>query len=156
MDICKYIVKKADLIITPVMLAGINETEIPGLIEFSKKINAKMGLQNFLNYRFGRNPVKQIPWDDFYKKLKDWEKKYNKKLILGESDFNIKKTKELEKPFKKGDIVKADIVSPGRLVNEKIAVAKGRIISIPNCEREGIVKVRITRTKHNIFIGELV
>jgi uncharacterized Fe-S cluster-containing radical SAM superfamily enzyme len=65
--------------------------------------------------------------------------------------------KELPKPFKKGQIVQAEIRLPGRIGNEKLAVAKGRVISIPNCQKEqGKVKVRIRRTKHNIFVGELL
>ena len=41
--------------------------------------------------------------------------------------------------------------------NEKIAVAKERTVSIPNCYKEkGRVRLKITRTKHNIFIGELM
>ena len=43
---------------------------------------------------------------------------------------------------------------PGRLKNEKIAVAKERSISVPNCNKDkGKVRLKITRTKHNIFIG---
>ena len=43
---------------------------------------------------------------------------------------------------------------PGRLKNEKIAVAKERTISIPNCYKDkGKTKLKITRSKHNIFIG---
>ena len=43
---------------------------------------------------------------------------------------------------------------PGRLGNEKLAVAKDRIISIPSCDKEigSTVKIRIRRTKHNIFM----
>jgi len=169
-ELAKYISKKANLIITPVMLHGVNEEEMPKIIKFAKEINAKMGIQNFLNYRFGRNPVKQINFDKFYEKLKAWEKEFDIKLILDESYFNIKKTKQLDKPFDKEDVVKAQIIGNGRLKNEKIAVAKDtsegrfrkdkvfskRIITIPNCDKQGNVKIRITKSKHNIFIGELV
>ena len=76
-------------------------------------------------------------------------------MILSEKDFNIVKTKELDKPFKKGDIVKASVISRGRLPDEKLVVSRGRIISVPNCKSDK-VKVRITRIKHNIFVGEIV
>lgn len=155
-EIAEYISKKADLIITPVLIPAINEKEIPKIIELAKKIKAKIGIQNFLNYKFGKNPVKQLSWDDFYKRLKQLEKEHDIRLILDECLFNIKKTKELEKPFRKGETVKARIISPGRLTNEKIAAIRGRIISIPDCRAESAVKIKITRTKHNIFIGELV
>ena len=156
LEIAEYIAKKANIIITPVILKGINEEEMPKIIEFAKKIGAELGIQNFLTYRFGRNPVKPIGFDDFFKQLKQWEKKYDIKLIKSESDFNIQKTKELPKPFKKKEIIKAQIACQGRFKSEKIAISNNRTISIPNCYKEGNVKLRITRTKHNIFIGELV
>jgi uncharacterized Fe-S cluster-containing radical SAM superfamily enzyme len=156
-EICKYISRKANLIITPVLISTINEEEIPKIIEFAKQIGADIGIQNFLNYRLGRNPVKQIEFNKFYNKLKTWEKTYKIKLIKSINDFNIIKTKQLPKPFKKGDIIEAEIVCKGRLRNEKIVIAKQRSISIPNCYKEkGKVRLRITRSKHNIFIGTII
>ena len=156
-EICKYIVKKANLIITPVLVPTINEEEMPKIIEFAKEIGADIGIQNFLPYSLGRNPVKQMPFEQFYAKLKEWEDKHKVKLIKSVEDFNIVKTKPLPKPFRKGEVIEAEIVCPGRLPQEKIAVAKERTISIPNCLKEkGKVRLKITRSKHNIFVGRLV
>ena len=159
--IASYAAKKIELAIAPVLVPGFNDDEIKKLIEFAKKLKSNrrgyfIGIQNFLNYRFGRNPCKQMSWDKFYLMMKDLEKKTNTKLILGPEDFNIQKTKKLPKPFKKGQIIKAEILCPGRLKNEMLAVASNRVISIPTCFKKGIVKIRITRTKHNIFMGKLV
>ena len=159
--IASYAAKKIELAIAPVLVPGFNDDEIKKLIEFAKKLKSNrrgyfIGIQNFLNYRFGRNPCKQMSWDKFYLMMKDLEKKTNTKLILSPEDFNIQKTKKLPKPFKKGQIIKAEILCPGRLKNEMLAVASNRVISIPNCFKKGIVKIRITRTKHNIFMGRLV
>ncbi len=151
----EYISKKAELLIAPVYLPGINDKEIPKIIEYAKKIGARIGIQNFLNYRFGRNPAKQISWEDFYDQLKKWEQQFSVRLILDESYFQIEKTKELEKPFRKGEIVRLNPSLPGRLKDERIAVSRDRLVSIPNCAKKGIVKARITRTKHNIFVAEL-
>lgn len=155
-DICKYIAKKASLIITPVLIPTINEEEMPKIIEFAKEIKADIGIQNFLNYKMGRNPAKQIEFGEFYKKLKEWQDKYKVKLIKSVEDFNIIKTKSLPKPFRKEEVIEAEIVCSGRIKNEKIAVAKQRTISIPNCYKDkGKVRLKITRTKHNIFIGNI-
>ncbi|MBW2975597.1 radical SAM protein [Candidatus Woesearchaeota archaeon] len=156
-DICGHIIKKkAGLIITPVLLPTVNVDELPKIIGFAKEIGADIGIQNFLDYKLGRNPVKQVSFDEFYKRLKGWELKYRVKLIKSEGDFGIIKTRQLPKPFKKGDVIEAEIVCPGRLKNEKIAVAKERTISIPNCHKDkGRIRLRITRSKHNIFIGAL-
>jgi len=162
MEIAAYIPKKMDLIITPVWLPGYNDNELVKLAKFAHKIGAgkncpAIGIQNFLNYQFGRNPVKQATMDIFYKKMQDLEQKYGVKLICNESDFKIKKSKELPKPFKKGDVVKAKLICPGRLYKEMLAVLENRVISVPNCHKqEGFVKLKIRRTKHNIFLGELL
>ncbi len=172
-EIATYIPKKLDLIITPVWLPGYNDPELIKLAKFSQKIGAGkncpgIGIQNFLNYQFGRNPVKAVEIGVFYKKMRNLEKKEGIKLICNESDFKIKKCKELQKPFKKGDIIKAELVCPGRLPKEMLAVpceselslasfTKNRLISVPNCyQKQGIVKLRIKRTKHNIFLGEIL
>ena len=162
-QIAEYIAKKSkiDLILAPVMIPGINEQEIPKLIEFALKIGSwrrgpPIGIQNFLNYRFGKNPVKQMPFNVFEKEIKELEKKYKKRLLLNKSDFNIKKAKALPKPFKKRDIIEANIILDGRLKNEKLAVSKNRLISVPNCFKKGSVRLKITRSKHNIFVGKVV
>jgi len=161
-EIAGYIAKKSriDLILAPVMIQGINDEEMPKLVEFALKIGPGkyplIGIQNFLNYKFGKNPVKQVSFDNFKKKIKNIEKKYKTRLLLNESDFNIKKAKTLPKPFKKGDIIKADIILDGRLKNEKLAVSDGRLISIPNCSKKGNVRLKIIRSKHNIFVGKLI
>ncbi|MBW2981267.1 radical SAM protein [Candidatus Woesearchaeota archaeon] len=160
LDILKYISKKeCELILTPVWIPGINDQEIPKLLELSKELGCNIGIQNFLNYRFGKNPVKQMSWQLFIKKMKELEEKYDKKLLFDfKQDFNIKPTKPLPKPFKKGQIIKTKILLPGRLKDEKLAVEKQRIISIPNCDAQigQTVKLKIIRTKHNIFFAVLI
>ncbi len=159
--IALYASKKMQVAIAPVFLPGFNEDEMEDLIEFAKKLRGSrkgyfIGIQNFLNYRFGRNPCKQLSWEEFYEKMKVLEKKTGTSLLLTSKDFNIQETKKLPKPFKKGEIIKAEIICPGRLKNEMLAVASNRTISVPNCFKKGIVKIKITRTKHNIFMGNLV
>ena len=138
------------------LLPNLNDDEMPKIIEFAKKINAKVCIQNFLNYRFGRNPCKSLPFEKFFEKMKNLEKKHEVKLIVDSTDFNVIKTNKLEKPFKKNDIIEAEILFDGRLKGEKIAMAKNRLISIPNCYKTRKVKLKIVRSKHNIFVGILI
>ena len=157
-EIAKYISDKADLIITPVWLPGINDSEIGKLIGFTKELqndkqDVSIGIQNFLPYKSGRNPVKSVPLGGFYDMLRKLEKEKDIPLILDESTYNIVKTRSLPKPFKKGDIVDANIACDGRMDKEKLAVSAERAISIPHCHKEGKVKVKITRAKHNVFMG---
>jgi len=162
MEIARYIPKKMDLIIVPIYLPGFNEGEIVKLAKFAEEVGAGkscpgIGIQNFLPYRFGRNPVTPMDMDSFFKKLRDLESRHDLKLIWDEKDFEIHKCREFPKPFKKNEIIEVKIVCPGRLNNEMLAVAKDRLISVPSCYQDsGNVKIRIKRTKHNIFLGELI
>ena len=174
MEIARYIPTKMDLIIAPVWVPGYNDEELPKLAKFADEIGAgkncpPIGIQNMLNYRFGRNIAESVPFDVFYGKMKELEQKHHVKLVFDKSAFNVEDLPELPKPFRKGQIVKAEIVLPGRIGNEKLAVAcesslalaqlpSNRLISIPNCHKEIGEKatLRIKRTKHNIFLGEMV
>jgi hypothetical protein len=148
-ETAEYIAKKMDLLIAPVYVPGINDSEIPKLIELAKKLNAKIGIQNFLEYKGGRNPVKQKPWEEFYEMLKTLEKEHNAKLILSAEDFGINEQKTLEKPLRKDDVVRADVIY------SEYAAAKGRLIKIKPAGRPK-VKVKITRDKHNIYFGSVI
>jgi hypothetical protein len=150
LTISEYLINKLKVVISPIFLSDINDKEIEKIIKFSKKIKAEVLIQKFLYNKKGRNPIKEQPWQNFYEKLKKLEKKYNVKLIKSR---NILKTKELPVPFKKGDIIKAKIVCNGGYLNESIAVANKRVIVIKNCFKTGIVKIKITNNKHNIFYG---
>ncbi|MBI2653784.1 radical SAM protein [Candidatus Woesearchaeota archaeon] len=163
LEIARYIPTKMDLIIAPVWMSGYNDEEIPKLAKFAEEIGAgkncpPIGVQNMLNYRFGRNPVESAPMEEFYKKMKELEKKHDVKLIFDKSAFDVEELPELPKPFRKGQVIEAEIVLPGRIGNEMLAVAKDRLISVPDCNKEigSKVKLKIKRTKHNIFLGELL
>lgn len=159
--ITTYISKKSDILIAPVIMPTVNEEVYGPIIEFAKELRdnsehkIRIGFQKFLNYKFGKNPVKEISWDPFFANLKELEEKYDFPLIFKAEDFFIKSDKEYPKPFKKNQIVKAQVVCDGRMNHEKIAVAEGRTISIASCHRDGSVKIKILRTKHNIFFGIL-
>ena len=80
-------------------------------------------------------------------------------MITGFSHISGKENKSPAKRahLKKGDIIKAQLVSQGRFPNEMLAVANDRLISVPNCHQDqGFVKLKIKRTKHNLFLGILV
>lgn len=164
LEIARYIPKtRMDLIIVPVWMKGWNDEELPKLAKFAREIGAGktgpyIGIQNMLNYRFGRNPIDESSMDEFYARMKELEQEYGEKLIIDKHSFKIEELPQLPKPFKKGQIIEAEIVLPGRIGNEKLAVAQNRLISVPSCDKElgSKVKLRIKRTKHNIFLGELL
>jgi len=158
LDTARYLSDKISMIIAPVYVSGWNDAELEKILEFTKSLKNKnfeprCCIQNFLNYKTGRNPAKQESFSIFFAKLKELEKKHDVKLIVDMSDFNIFKTKSLPKPFKEGDVVKANILCKGRFPDEFIAVAKCRSISVSKPKRQGIVDIKITGDKHNLFYG---
>lgn len=160
LDIIKYAAPKIEILIAPLLVPGYNDNELIKIIEFAKKNNIKtIGIQNFLNYKTGRNPAKALDWDKFKKILKDLEKKTRTKLIFDlKKDFNIKETKKLTKPFKKDQVVKATVVSKGRFPNSRLAVADNRNITVINCTEKisRTIKIKILRDKHNIFLARKI
>ena len=162
-DYCKKNTK-IDVLLAPIIVPGLNESEIEPLIKLSldKKLgfgDVKIGFQNFLNYKRGRNPVKQRSFEEFYDLLGKYEKTLGVKLKLTlDGDFGICKDVALEKPFKKGDVVSTVVISPARFANEWLAVAKDRVITVKILDAVvgKKIKVKLTRSKHNIFYGLLV
>ncbi len=166
LEMIRYAVEKEiKILIAPVYVPGYNDEELEKITEFVKELGIKseekhplIGIQNFLNYKTGRNPVRAKDWQEFYKMINELESKTELKQKLSATDFGIRKIKELEKPFQIGDVVKATIKSVDRFPNTMIAVAKGRSISVHNCtfKKDKKINVKITRDKHNVFAGKII
>jgi hypothetical protein len=162
-----YASKKMSVLLAPVIVPGLNDDQLERLVKLVKELKLSsefpvLGIQNYLNYKRGRNPVKQRSWEEFFEMLKPLEKGAGLRLKLAKEDFGIKPDTKLDKPFEKKQIVKAIIACDGPLKGEKIAVARAgkeeRAIIIEKAGRAGInsaVNVLIIRDKHNIFRGVL-
>jgi len=160
-EIIKYASEKMkEVLVAPLVVPDYNEKEMEKVIQFIKTLKNQpiLGIQNFLNYKTGRNPVRAKPWKEFYAWIKTLEQKYDIKLKLSEEDFGIRKTRSLPKPFQEDDKVRAVIKAEDRFPGASIAVARGRNISVPNCpfRLDKNIKVKITRDKHNVFVGKLI
>lgn len=159
-EIIAYLVKKTkiEVMITPVVMFGINEQEMGKIIAWAKQAGVKkVCIQNFLFNRRGRNPSKEREWEEFKKFLEELEREHGVKLLF---DLKLGATKEYPKPFKRGEVVQAEIAAQGRYKTEYLAVAQQRCITLPKVDRvlrKGErVSVLITKSNHNIFAGEIV
>ncbi|MHC1635962.1 MAG: radical SAM protein [Candidatus Methanospirareceae archaeon] len=169
-DMMRYITQNTtiDLLIAPVWVPGVNDEEIPRIIDLAKELGAgkkypPLGIQKYEIHKHGRKVrgVRAMSWRAFYERLREWERIHNVKLILHPKDFGIHKRAMLPVPYKKYERVKVEIVAEGWLKREKLAVTnrKDRVITVLNAENIPIgakLKVRIVANKHNIFIAEAV
>ncbi|MBN2458672.1 radical SAM protein [Candidatus Woesearchaeota archaeon] len=170
LEMIRYASEKMSVLLAPVIVPGMNDEHLEGIIGLAKELGIEsqfpvLGIQNYLNYKRGRNPVKQRSWDDFFEMLGPHEKKSGLKLRLAKEDFGIRPDTKLEKPFEKKQVVKARIACEGPLKGEKIAVARigkegreERAIIVEKAERARMgseAKVLLIRDKHNIFRGVL-
>jgi uncharacterized Fe-S cluster-containing radical SAM superfamily enzyme len=151
-----------DLLIAPVWLPGINDEEMPRLIEFALKIGAgkrapALGIQKFLPHKYGRKTdIKVMGWEEFYSRLKEWERIYNTKLVLTPQDFGSFQCKALPRVFKRYERVKVKVVSQGWMRGEKLAVARDRAVTILDADRIPVgaeVFVRMERVVDGIYIA---
>ncbi|BAD85417.1 probable molybdenum cofactor biosynthesis protein A [Thermococcus kodakarensis KOD1] len=152
-----------DVLIAPVIIFGVNDNEAEAFIEFARKIGAgkrwpALGFQNYVPYKFGRNPViaKVKPFKEFYAWLRALEEKTGMKpLVLKPEHFGMEKREFIPLAFRPGEVVKAEVVLPGRIEGEMIAKARNRLIEVINTRAEvgDRIRVRIVRTRHGIYIG---
>jgi uncharacterized Fe-S cluster-containing radical SAM superfamily enzyme len=152
-----------DLLIAPVWLPGINDEEIPKLIEFALRIGAgkqwpALGIQKFLPHKYGRKPdIRAISWESFYLRLREWERMYNTKLVLAPQDFGSYECKAVPRVFKRYEKIKVMVVGPGWMKGEKLAVARDRVITIVDADSIPVgreVFVRMERVVDGIYIAK--
>ena len=153
---------KIDLLIAPVYVPGVNDAEMPKLIEFALQTKAgkswpPIGIQKFEHYRLGRSPgkVKAENWWHFYNRsMLEWEKQFSIPLHLKPQDFLIEKRPMIPIVFEKKEKAWVDIRAPGWVRGEQLGVAKNRVVSVMDSPaKHGRVRVQIVSNKHNIYVG---
>jgi len=149
---------KIQLLLAPVFMPGVNDSDIEDIIQLAQKLNAKLGIQKYEIYKYGRQhkPAKHINWWKFYKQIEQWEKKYNTRLKLTAEDMRIEKRKRLPQIFEKGEKITVEVKAPGWVKGQMIGVSKNRAISINNCKRNmnDKVNVKILENKNEIYLAE--
>ncbi|MEM3673593.1 MAG: radical SAM protein [Candidatus Bathyarchaeia archaeon] len=169
-ELARYIAlnSKVELLLAPVWIPEKNTEEIPKIIDLAVKLGVgrkfpPLGIQRYEAHKHGRKVkgVKPLPWNRFYEQMRVWEKEFKVKLLLNPEDFGIHKRTMLPVPYRKFEVVKVEVVGPGWLKREKLAVtSKGdRCLTIVNAEEIPVgakLKARIVANKHNLLIAEPV
>jgi len=161
-----YAVDKLPLMITPVMVKGMNEGEMEGLVEFAQLLSSKTSLdenkkigvmiQKFCKNKHGRNPAKEGDWEEFFSQLHSLEADTNMKLT-GEIG-KLHETKQHPIPVEKKEMIKARVISPGRYYKNRLGIIeteKGdRAVVLFNCRNDkGVVKAKVIQNKYNMIVA---
>ncbi len=164
-DVLRNIPNGLELFLTPVWIKGMNDQGIEEVVSFGKELinqgkKVKFGIQNYLFYKHGKRipNYREVSWNEFFAFLKGLEEKYGVKLLLSKEEAEIINSKHLKKPFHKGELVNAIIVSKGRYRNEYLGASSDRVITIKTKKNLSInqkVKVKIFRDKDNLFVGHI-
>ncbi|HUL61568.1 MAG TPA: radical SAM protein [Methanocella sp.] len=149
-----------DVLLAPVWVPGYNDDEIPKIVDWGLSIGVGrrypgFGIQNYVRYQFGKKvKTKPMRFDQFFGKLAVLERTYGLKLKLSPADFGIHRAPSLPKAFRRGDQLKLDLVAPGRVHGEMLAVANGRVIGVLTDRPVGSrVSAEITRTTDNVYVA---
>ena len=154
------------LLIAPLWIPGLNDDDIPAILRFVKKLHLVskwpvLGIQNYLVHRQGKKVrgIRAHSMRHFRLELERLGRSYDMyPLRLRSSDFNIVPMTSYPNPFRKGEIAEIDILERGRMAGEMLGVGRERALHILTGSRQiiGRKRVRIIRTKHNVFVGDLV
>ena len=158
---------RIDVVLTPVLVPGLNEEEMKRLIEWAKEVGAgvKSGwptgvlIQNYQAHKWGRSPpgVKPWSWSRFYKWLKKLEEETGYRLRVGAEEIGFRRAPKVAEEYKPGDRVKVHILGEGWHVGEMLAVDYRwkRIIAVLGRKASPgtSMTVRIARSKDNIYVA---
>ncbi|MEM0335506.1 MAG: radical SAM protein [Thermofilum sp.] len=158
---------RMDVLIAPVWVPGVNDSEIARIIEWALSIGAgkrwpPLGIQKYEAHKYGRKVpgVKPLSWHKFYTALKKWESEFGVKLILKPQDFGIKPARRVPVAFEVGEKTTAKVAYWGWLKGQWLAVARGRVVTIAGVQGpppiNAKVAIRLVRVKDNIYVARLV
>ena len=148
---------KIDVWLTPVYFPELNNDDIEEIIRFAKENNCKLGIQKYEIHKYGRRlkGVKEQTYYHFYKKLGEWEKKFNFKLKYGSHDLSLQRTRKLPEKLVKGEIYNINVKEKGWLQNQMIGVAENRAVTLLQDAGKGKrVKARVIDVRNNIYIAK--
>jgi len=156
-----------DIVLTPVVVPGYNDSDIVELIKFAKsrKLGNRSGwptgilIQKYELHRYGRKPrgVRPWSWKYFYQWLAKLEKETGYLLRPRMEDIGIVRARKLPEPYRKGEKVSVILIGEGWRKGEILGVDhKGlRVFAVycNDCRIGQRVTVKVVRSKDNIFVA---
>lgn len=167
--ISEYIARETniDLHITPLWIPGINDEDIPKIINWALRIGAgkywpPVTIQKYNEHKYGRKVpgIRPVSWRLFWNKLAEWELELGVKLKYSMKDFYMKYVPRIPCKIRKGDIVEVNVISRGWLKGEYLGVTKEDNLLIAIIGFKGrigtSVYVKIIHDKDCLLIGKFI
>ncbi len=160
-----------DVILTPVVVPGINEEDMYDLIELARSLHLgkKSGwptgvlIQKYEVHRFGRKVkgAREWSWREFYTWLRRLEEQTRYPLRPSMEDLGIRRARKLPVPYGRGEKVALRIIGPGWHKGEWLGVFIPRLDRVASifcpgkeqqCAAGRRVVGRVVRNKDNIYV----
>jgi len=156
-----------DVVLTPVIVPGVNEEDIYDLVRFAEKnrLGEKTGWptgvlpQKYEAHKYGRKPrgVREWTWHKFYSWLRRVEEETGYNLTPSMEELGYRRMPALPTIYRRGERVALRPVGPGWHKGETLAVdTRGARVFSLYCTRPckgRIVKARVARVKDNIYVA---
>ncbi len=178
LELVKFIIDntRADAVLTPVWVPTLNDDEIPKIISWA--VRNRLGkrfppvlVQKYVPHKHGRRPrVPIMSWGEFFAKLRELERRLNVRLVPSSSELGIERTRPVPTTYRRGEVIRVEILDRGIFLNEYVAVPVKRsgspitdrvITVIADSSLENIllgqrIRVEIIENKNNIYIARPV
>jgi len=170
LDAVEYAARETciDVHVTPVWLPGVNDDEIPRIIEWALRIGAgkrwpPVTVQKYIAHKHGRRPpgVREVSWREFWEWLGRLEERLGVRLHYSMEEWGMRPAPRVECRLRRGDVLKVVVVAEGWLKGEVLAVpTRGPrlLVSVSGrgLEEGMVVRVRVVRAKDCIIVARPV
>ncbi len=166
-EAAEYLVRETniDLHVTPLWIPGINDDDVVKVVEWAISIGAgkrwpPVTIQKYVVHKHGRRVpgVREVSWREFWEWISRIEEKLGIKLRYTMEEWGMRYTKRLPIPYREGQLVRVEVIAPGWLKGEKLAVDwhHKRVITIVRAHKISIgdkLTVKVIRSKDNIVVA---
>ena len=153
-----YRTKSIAIRLCPVWIPGVNDMEIPKIIQYAKEQGCSLGIQKYEAYKYSRKHSGAVPvtWWKFYRQIEVWEKAFGVPLKVTARELGIHRAPRVPEVFRSGERVQLEVRYPGWFQGQMIAVGRDRCVSVKGCEKHAgdFINVRMLETKNNIYVAE--
>jgi len=156
---------QVDIHVTPVLLPGINDEDIKEIIKWVKEVGfgkrwPPITIQKYVRHKRGRKMkgIKEMTWEEFWNYVSKLEKETGARLRWTMEEWGMMRARKLPELYKRGEVVKVEIVSRGLFRDEWLGVPVGRrdvVMTVVNADVDvgRRIKVKVRQNKDNIYLA---